>query len=167
MLELKLRYHATHTTAQRLKKKSHTTNAAFLRQLIPVISLLGLTRLRSYQFALFSIGRGNIIIHLALLSRMMFLSKDGKEKQHVALEVLAHVPSHGTVGPQPATSHSATRRGDQPATQTDGQALRPSCSLSAELPCTTHNTCCKSPSISHSLIYYAISPQRCNHIRYL
>ena len=68
-----------HATAQLHKKKSHTTNAAFLCQLIPVISLLGLKHLHYHQPALVSIARGNVI-RLALLGRMMFLSKHGKEK---------------------------------------------------------------------------------------
>jgi len=44
-LQLKLRYHATHATAQLRKKKSLNTNAAFLGRLIPVISSLGLKKL--------------------------------------------------------------------------------------------------------------------------
>lgn len=158
MLQLKFRYHAMQATAQLHKKKSRATNAASLCQLIPVISLLGLKHLHYHHPALVSIACGNIIIHLALLSKMMFLSKHGKEKQHVTLKVLlTSLPMGVWVPSLPPLAQS--RRG-QPAMQTHKQALPASCSLSAKLLC----TCCKSPSVSHSLAYYAISPQRCNHI---
>lgn len=79
MLQLKLRSYTTHATAQLHKNRSHTTSA-FLCQLIPVISLPGLNHLHHHQPALISAAHGNIITHLVLLSRMMFLSKQGKEK---------------------------------------------------------------------------------------
>lgn len=116
-------YHATDATAQLHKKKSY----------IPVMSLLGLKHLHCHQPALVSIAHGNIIIHVAQLSRMMFLSKQAK--YHVTLEVLICVPFRRTMGPQPATSCWAMVWRDQPATQTDGQATCVDCSFSTELLC--------------------------------
>lgn len=60
-------------------------------------------------------------------------------------------------------SHNVKR----PTSHADPRANSP-CQLQLECRIVLcHNSCCKSPSTSHSLTYYAISPQRCNHIRYL
>lgn len=55
----------------------------------------------------------------------------------MTLKVLAPVPSHRAVGPQPDSSCSGLMWRDQPSTQADGQALHANCSWSAGLSCVT------------------------------
>lgn len=149
-------------SAQLLQRKNHTKNAAFLCQLIPVMSLLGLEHSRYHQPALVSIARGPF---------------SATQQNDASMKTWQRNVAHDTRGPRscpfpwgcgsPAHHLLLSHNVKRPTSHADPQANSP---FQLRLECRIvmcHNSCCKSPSTSHSLTYYAISPQRCNHIRYL